>query len=187
MEEGRMAIAQRLAAAWRALLNPVSQDAEDTVLALRRELATVQLERQETRDALERARAQMKALEETIARRVEDRVEARLQEFFANLVAPLSQLKLQEALIASGTEVASRDVMILVRQFTGAVEAAGVEPIGQVGETQAFDPEINQPVGEAILTPGAPVVVRFPGYRFRGRVLRKAFVEVASHGRTTGD
>jgi molecular chaperone GrpE (heat shock protein) len=145
---------------------------------LQRDLAATRIELQEARAALATERARIVALEQAQAAQVRDQVESHLEALFTALAAPLSQLRLQAALLEAGTAVAAADVMALARRCIGEIERAGLEPIGVTGEVIQFAPESAQPLTEGgRLTPGDRVRVRFVGYRYHGRVLRKALVE----------
>ena len=176
-----MNLMQRLSTAWHVLVSPSASGVEtedEPTVALRRDLATAQLELQESRDALRAALARADALEKAQAAQVRDGVESHLETLFADLAAPLSQLRMQAALLAAGTVVAASDVMTLARRCAEVVEGAGLEAIGATGEMMPFDPEIAQPLaGDVQMAPGDTVHVRFIGYRYHGRVLRKALVE----------
>jgi len=176
-----MSLVKRFSAAWWALVGtsaPAQEREEDPAVALRRDLAAARLELQEAKEALAAERSRAAALEKAQVAQVREGVESRLEELFAGLAAPLSQLRTQAALLDSGTAVAASDVMILARRFADMAEGTGLEPIGNVGEAALFDPGIAQPLGsDSSMEPGDPVTVRFIGYRFHGRVLRKALVE----------
>ncbi len=176
-----MSLVKRLAAAWRALRGESEQEQVqdgEAVVALRRELAAARLDLQETQAALAAERRHRHAIESSKAAAVQEAVESRLEALFTQLAAPLSQLRMQESLLDSGRDVAGSDVMAVARSFADAVTAAGLDPIGTPGEKLGFDPETCQLLsGGEVPASGQEVVVRFPGYRYRRRVLRKALVE----------
>jgi molecular chaperone GrpE (heat shock protein) len=176
-----MQLMQRFSTAWRALVCPASPPAatdDEPTVALRRDLAATRLDLQETTAALTAERARLAALEQAQAAQVHDRVESQLEVLFAALAAPLSQLRLQAALLDAGTAVAATDVMALARRCVAEIERAGLEPIGATEEVVRFDPALAQPLMEGVqMAPGDEVRVRFVGYRYHGRVLRKALVE----------
>lgn len=176
-----MRFVERLSSAWRTLVcpSPPLQAMEDEpVVALRRDLATARLELQETRDALAAARARAAAVEHAQAVQIRDGIASHLEALFADVAAPLSQLGMQAALLDAGTAVAASDVMAVARRCAIVIERAGLEPIGTTGAVIPFDPEIAQALGaNAHMASGDSVRVRFIGYRYHGRVLRKALVE----------
>jgi molecular chaperone GrpE (heat shock protein) len=68
--------------------------------------------------------------------------------------------------------------MALARQLTEAIEMAGLEPIAEFGKEVSFDPHMYEPLAaDRSFSAGESVVVRFVGYRYKGRILRKALVE----------
>ena len=186
-----MQLMQRLSTAWRALVCPAPPPAamdDEPAVALRRDLAATRLALQEAQAALATERARLAALEQAQAAQVRDRVASQLEALFATLAAPLSQLRLQAALLDVGTAVAATDVMALARRCMAEIECAGLEPIGATGEVVQFDPALAQPLTErAQIGPGDTVRVRFVGYRYHGRVLPRPWWNGRSdHGRATG-
>lgn len=169
----------RLAAAWRALCGVTAPPVEEEeLLKLQSELAGVRLDLEETRRAIAMERDRTQSLEKGRVAAVEESVDARLDRLFTDLAAPLSQLRTQAHLLDTGTPVAATDVVAVAQQFARAVEEAGLTPFGEPGESAAFDPETMQPLrSDQPLTAGEAATVRFAGYRYAGRVLRKALVE----------
>lgn len=151
------------------------------MVAMKRDMATLRLELQETRDRLAKERLRLSNLEKNQASQVEELVGLQLEKLFTRLSASLSQLRMQSALLEKGIPVSAKDVMILAQHFADTVQEAGLEPIGTPGDVILFDPEIAQPLTTgAVFNTGEQVVVRFIGYRYRGRVIRKALVELSS-------
>lgn len=177
-----MSFLHRLKAAWQALWFPhakaMPESDDEELLSLRRDLAGVRLELQEARDALAGERGRRKAHEEGQATMIKEGLQTYLEDVFCRLAAPLSQLRLQEALLESGVPVPSQDIMTLARQVAEAIKQAGLDPIGAPNTVMRFDPEAAQPLTEnASFPPGEKVIVKFIGYRYQGQVLRKALVE----------
>jgi molecular chaperone GrpE (heat shock protein) len=65
----------------------------------------------------------------------------------------------------------------LVRPVENLLTQWGIAPIGQVGETIAFDPQQHQVMGP-MPQPGDPVRVRYVGYRQGDRLLHRAKVSI---------
>ncbi len=63
----------------------------------------------------------------------------------------------------------------LVKPIENLLKQWGIEAIGGVGETIAFDPQQHQAIG-AIPDPGDPVRIRYVGYRQGDRLLYRAKV-----------
>ena len=174
-----MGIGKRIAALCRAVFGgkPKSQDDEEA-LGLKRDLAASRLDLQEARNALEKERARLQTLESGQSANVSQSTEARLMAVFTTPAAPLSQLRTQERLIETGTAIAASDVMALAGQIERALCEHGLEPICEPGTQVSYDPETMSPMSaQAALSQGAPVTIRFIGYRYAGAVVRKALVE----------
>jgi molecular chaperone GrpE (heat shock protein) len=107
-----------------------------------------------------------------------------LQALFKKLAAPLSNLAALAALCEAGQEVAAADVVTLFRSVEKQLKAAGLEQVGAAGESVPFDVALHQRMSGGMVSAGAVVVIRTPGYRFAGKVLLKAMVTAkeTAHG-----
>ena len=99
-----------------------------------------------------------------------------MEALFKKLAAPLSNLAALSALADEGREVAAADLVSLLRSVEKQLKAAGLEPVGRVGETVAFDVAVHQRMSGGMVSAATPVVERTPGYRFGGKVLLMAMV-----------
>ena len=79
---------------------------------------------------------------------------------------------------------AAADVVTLFRSVEKQLKAAGLEQVGAAGESGAFDVAVHQRMSGGMVSAGAAVVIRTPGYRFAGKVLLKAMVTAkeTAHG-----
>ncbi len=170
-----MNLVERIADAWQVLLGKPSHGealAAEEIASLKRTGANLTLELQEARTAVASLRGMVEEMEERAG------ATDPLEEIFAQVAGPLSQLRLQESLIAVGKQISGKSVMALASEVAGILEDAGLEPIGSVGEETVFDPALAEPLASGMaLSSGAPVVVRFIGYRYEGEVIRKALVD----------
>jgi molecular chaperone GrpE (heat shock protein) len=107
-----------------------------------------------------------------------------LQGLFKKLAAPLSNLAALAALCEAGQEVAAADVVTLFRSVEKQLKAAGLEQVGAAGESVPFDVALHQRMSGGMVSAGAAVLIRTPGYRFAGKVLLKAMVTAkeSAHG-----
>ena len=97
--------------------------------------------------------------------------------FWKTWLLPLSQLRMQHFLMEAGKDIPSRNIMVLVKQLAEVVEKAGLEPISRSGEEILFDTRIAEPLAaDTAFAEGEVVVTKFNGYRYRGRIIRKALV-----------
>jgi molecular chaperone GrpE (heat shock protein) len=154
---------------------------EERILALERETQELRLEL-EGRD---RAFANLKQELERYRRSRDEHTAVACQEQIEHLLtdaaAPVSQLLTQAYLVeVDGRPVAARDVLAVARRLVRVLADAGLEHDGDVGQTVPFDPNRHEPLSRDVtLAVGQPVVVRFVGLAFRGKILRKAGVEQA--------
>lgn len=176
-KRGSMNLVDRIADAWQVLLGKPSNGealAAEEIASLKRAGANLTIELQEAKTAVTSLRSMVEEMEHRHGTAATDP----LEEIFAQVVGPLSQLRLQESLIGGGKQISGQSVMVLASEVGGILEGAGLEPIGRVGEATEFDPALAEPLAAGVaLSPGATVVVRFIGYRYKGEVLRKALVD----------
>ena len=99
-----------------------------------------------------------------------------LQALFKKRAAPLSNLAALAAMADEGREVAAADLVSLLRSVEKQLKAAGLEPVGRVGEAVVFDVAVHQRMSGGTVSAATPVVVRTPGYRLGDKVLLKAMV-----------
>lgn len=78
--------------------------------------------------------------------------------------------------VEQGTDLPAAKLLPLVKPIDRLLASWGIESIGQVGETLAFDPQQHQ--SDGFIDPGALVRVRYPGYRQVDRLLTRAQVEI---------
>ncbi len=172
-----MPILDRIIDAWLALIGKPSAEvraAADEIASLNSDVARLNLDLRDAQETVSALREKLSELESHASQCSSDGLEG----LFGKLAAPLSQMRLQDSLIATGKEVSGASVMALARQLMNAIESAGLEPIGACGEEIPFDSERCGPLSAyRSFSPGEPVVVRFIGYQYNGRVVRKALVE----------
>jgi hypothetical protein len=77
--------------------------------------------------------------------------------------------------VEQGTDLPAAKLLPLVKPIDRLLASWGIESIGQVGETLAFDPQQHQ--SDGFIDPGASVRVRYPGYRQVDKLLIRAQVE----------
>lgn len=129
--------------------------------------ATIEKETQEMRDRMKRS--------------LEDRATQAQFNFLTTLLPVLDNLNLAvQASHTDGSLEHLRDGVIgTARSFEQALASVGVEPIPAVGEV--FDPELHEAVDMAPADPenvGKVVKEYVRGYRFNGKLLRPARVQV---------
>jgi molecular chaperone GrpE (heat shock protein) len=177
-------LTRRLAGAWRAL----SGMEEKAVPAAEpggpeAALAKARLE-------LEEAKAERERLREEYARRErlagEEKAGAGREAVLrlAKRVGPLlSQLATLRAMAAEGKPVRAEDLLTLAGKLEKAFAEGGLQPVGEVGATAAFDPKFHQRMSGGDVSDGDAVRVRFVGYACGDAVVTKAMVSREESGK----
>ena len=145
-------------------------------------LESLRRERDDLRDTLLRRRAEF----ENYRRRVErDRGSAATQAEAGILQQLLGTVdNLERALAAGGADSSLREgVQLTLRELVGLLESLGVTALAPLGER--FDPALHQAIlhePAAGFEAGTVAEVYRKGYTYKDRLLRPAFVKVASEG-----
>jgi len=170
-----MRLRKRLFDAWASLQGRPSRE----TLAVQEEMAALKGRFEAINLELDDARRVLITLRDRFADMDVDRSnDDALVSVLEKVAGPLSQLKKQAALMDSGREVTGRSVMALARQVSAAVEAMGLQPIGSTGSRMSFDAALVEPIAAGTsIEPGEQVEVVFIGYRYRGRIIRKAMAQ----------
>jgi molecular chaperone GrpE (heat shock protein) len=150
----------------------------ERVAALEGEVQSLRLDLQEQTALVGRLKQELER--ERTGTKVADQVHAQVERLLADAGAPVAQLHTQAHLLEQGRPVPARDVMAVARRLVRVLEDHGLTPESSVGARVPFDPDRHEPLSAATaIRPGRPVVVRFVGMRYQGKLLRKAGVEPA--------
>jgi molecular chaperone GrpE (heat shock protein) len=162
-------------------------DASPQLLALQRQVQDLRLTLAERDAQVARLQADLERLRQGESARLADGLQAERERLCSEAGGPIAQLLTQAHLLeVEGKAVQARDVLAVARRLVRVLQDQGLELLGTVGEETAFDPNRHAPLGnDTTLSPGQKVRVRFVGVLLRGKVVRKAGVEVAD-ARTTG-
>ena len=149
-------------------------DLEREAQVLRLELAERDRRVAEFETTLARQRSQASAL-------CDQTVQAEMERLFTDIATPMAQLLTQAHLLETeGQAVQARDVLAVARRLTRTLEDCGLAFEGGIGDTVPYDPDHHELLSASVmLRSGAPVIVRFVGVAYRGRLVRKAGVEAA--------
>jgi molecular chaperone GrpE (heat shock protein) len=111
--------------------------------------------------------------------RLKRSAQAVIEKIAVDLAAPIAKLNSQAYVVEEQNHPLNvRDVLDVAKQFIQIFQNFGVRLEGYVGEMTPFDPDHHIPLKRDIsISPGEPVVIRFVGVAFRGKLLRKASVE----------
>jgi molecular chaperone GrpE (heat shock protein) len=163
-----------------------SPPASEQVLSLERQLQELRLTLQEREAQLVRLQADLERQRQEHASRIEEALQQEREKWIREAAGPVSQLLTQAHLVeVENKPVQPRDIVAVARRLIRLLEEQGLEWIGKVGEVTAFDANRHAPLAGEPPAANQPVRVRFVGVGLRGRVIRKAGVEVHDAG-TTG-
>jgi molecular chaperone GrpE (heat shock protein) len=111
--------------------------------------------------------------------RLKRSAQAVIEKIAVELAAPVAKLNSQAYVVEEQNHPLNvRDVLGVAKQFIQIFQSFGLRLEGYVGEMTPFDPDHHMPLKQDVsLSQGDPVVIRFVGVAFRGKLLRKAGVE----------
>lgn len=154
-----------------------SDDAE--TLAQRSQLHSLQLELAQRDQQIANLQDELERLRTRQERLLHDTLQTRLGATLSALAAPAVQIATQDYLAGQGAEIQARDVLAVARRMLRELARAGLEWEGTLGGCVPYDPTRHTlSGGDMNIQPGQPVIVRFVGAAFEGRILHKAVVEV---------
>lgn len=161
---------------------------DERLLELEREAQSLRLELKEMERVVASLKSELERQRSGENARVSEAVRAQIERLLSDLSAPVVQLLTQAHLVEVDSKpVQAKDVLAVAKRLVRTLEDNGLtlEDNGltlehRVGETQSFDPNRHEPLKAGTsLKSGQPVVVRFVGVAYQGKMLRKAEVERA--------
>ena len=149
------------------------------LMDLQREAQSLRLELQERDKLITDLKEELARQRSGASARVDESVQAQVEQLLADAAAPVSQLLTQVHLLETEEQpVQAKDVMAVAKRLVRVFEDNGLELAGNVGETVRFDPNHHEPLSTGTSPKqGERVVVRFVGVAYRGKLLRKAGIE----------
>jgi molecular chaperone GrpE (heat shock protein) len=167
--------------------NPSPAAADGQVLALQRELQHLRLELQEREQVVIRLQQELERQRSGSSARFSEAVQVQLEQLLADAASPVTQLATQAHLLEIEVKpVQGSDVLAVAMRLVRLLEDYGLALVGQAGQVVSFDPNQHEPLQSGlILSAGQPVVIRFAGVSYQGKLLRKA--GVMSDAGSSGD
>ncbi len=146
-------------------------DLKSDIQGLRLDLDRREEEIRQLKDELFRLRTR----EDQKARGV---LEARLEALMEELASPAAQILTQIHLHEKeGRTLEPRDVIATSGRLVRILMDNGLEAISEPGSREQFDPARHEPLGQETISAGDPVLVRFAGFAYNGKVIRRAGVQ----------
>jgi molecular chaperone GrpE (heat shock protein) len=158
--------------------NNIARKAQNSELALHSEIAGLKLTISELKQELINREAMLQQAENSHQEKLKQLLETKLSNLFGGLASPLAQLALQRALASEGKEIKPENIFKLLSAIENVLEEAGLKHIHQSGEIHAWNPENMSPVMPGItFTEGENVLIRLPGYVYKGKYICKSLVD----------
>ena len=106
-------------------------------------------------------------------------IQAKFEELLTEVASLITQIHTQAYLVEEKNRPLNvRDVICIAKQYERVFQNRGLRLEGYVGEITSFDPDHHRPLKKDMpLVEGEPVVVRFVGVAYRGKLLNMAGVE----------
>ncbi|MBN1929824.1 MAG: nucleotide exchange factor GrpE [Chlorobiaceae bacterium] len=137
-------------------------------------IATLRVELAERDKEIARLKKEYALLREQSKAQVERAGGEALEGIVSQCAAPLATLSAMQARHAEKGDLNPADLLQVASSFRKILAEGGLEQIGVVGETQPYDPALNQMLDGSRPQPGEPVLIRFAGFRFNGKLVAKA-------------
>ncbi|MDR3577283.1 MAG: nucleotide exchange factor GrpE [Anaerolineaceae bacterium] len=161
--------------------NDASQlPADGDLLALRNQIKSLQLDLQERDKKIELLNQELERLRLNQKDLLKETSTAALEELFSSLSPAVAQLVTQAYLANQQNKlIQSKDILLVAQRLISILEQSGLQLLGQPGQQVQFDPRLHTPLSASnSFTTGQAVVVRFVGLSYRGKIIRKAGVEL---------
>ena len=150
-------------------------------LILEREIQNLRLELTDRNQLIDKLKQQLEQQRTSEKNNIDSAVQNQIELLLTDTAAPVTQLLTQAHLLDEGKPVQAKDVLLVAKRLILTLEDNGLTIVGQVGETVSFDSNLHEPLSASSeVNPGAEVVVRFTGVSYRGKVIRKAGVELST-------
>ena len=161
------------------LVNPADNKTDDySILKLQSEIAGLKLTVEQLKQELENGQSLLAESEKSRQSIISDTVDAKLQNLLGNLASPLSQIALLQSLISAGKEIKTENIFKLVSIIESNLGETGLVRLHQVGENLPFDSECMGPLKPGVIfSPGEKIIVRLPGYLFKGKYICLSLVD----------
>ncbi len=160
--------------------SPSTQPQEDErLLTLERQIQNLRLELAERNQIVDKLKQELERQRTSESDHITTAVQTQVEQLLTDATAPVTQLLTQAYLLeVEGKPVQAKDVLVVAKRLIRALEDNGLTLTGSVGETVPFDSNLHDSLSASTsLAPGVPVVVKFAGVSYQGKVIRKAGVE----------
>ena len=153
----------------------------ENLLTLEREIQNLRLKLTERDQLIDKLKQQLEQQRTSENNNINSAVQNQIEQLLTDTAVPVTQLLTQSHLLEQGKPLQAKDVLLVSKRLIRSLEDNGLTVVSQVGETVSFDSNLHEPLSvSSEVSPGAEVVVRFAGVSYRGKVIRKAGVELST-------
>lgn len=151
---------------------------EHRVLQLESEIAGLKLTIENLNLIIENQRELLANTEKNSECLIAEIMDSRFLHVFGGLASPLAQLSLLRVLALEGKEIKTENIFKLVSVIETALQDLDMEAVHQTNQTYPFDAESMNPVKPRLsFLPDENVLVRLPGYSYKGKIISKSLVD----------
>lgn len=155
---------------------PLTDD--EQILNLKQEVQSLQLELAERNQLVDKLKQELERQRHSESERLTNAVQTQVEQLLTDTATPIAQLTTQAHLLSQDKPVQAKDVLAVAKRLIGVLEDNGLILTSSVGETVSFDSNLHDPLSASTsITTGKPVVVKFAGVSYQGKIIRKAGVE----------
>jgi len=155
--------------------SPESKD----LLELNNEIKSLQLDLQAQEKKIEQLSQELERARLNQKDQLKEISTAVLEDLYINLAPAIVQLATQNYLVSvQNKAIQFKDIFAVTDRLIRTLEQHGLMLQGQPGQQVRFDANLHIPLSaESTFKPGQPVIVRFVGVSYQGKILRRAGVE----------
>ena len=151
---------------------------DERSLTLECQIQNLRLELAERNQLVDKLKQELERQRSSECDRLTSAIQTQVEQLLTDAAAPVTQLLTQAYLLEEGKPVQAKDVLVVAKRLIRALEDNGLTITGNIGKTVPFNSNLHDPLSASTsLAPGVPVVVKFAGVSYQGKVIRKAGVE----------
>jgi molecular chaperone GrpE len=145
------------------------------------EIATLRLELAERDEEIARLRKEYLLQREQSKAQHDRAADEAVEGIVRECAAPLATISAMQARYAEKGDLNPADLLRVATSLQNILAERGLEQIGTVGQVQPYDPAFHKMLDGTSPQAGEPVLIRFAGFRFNGKLVAKAQAGAAKH------
>lgn len=138
------------------------------------EIAGLRIELAECKEEIFRLRKEYALQMEQSGARIDSVAGEAVESLLVQFAEPLATLSAMQVRHLEKGDLNPDDVFKVAASFENILAGRGLQKIGRVGEEQPYEPKLHHMLDATLPHHGQPVRIRFPGFRFRGKLIAKA-------------